>query len=218
MLLSRRQDAEGFLNAPRAGVRAALIFGRDLGVVRERAQGLAEKVTARPDDPFDVALVSDGDLDDDPGRLVGELMAYSLMGGRRLVRLRLSSEKVGPDRLAADALERHAAGDFNPDAFFLIEAGNLDSRSPVRLAAAKHAAAVAIPCYEDEIGDLARLTREALAKDKLSLTAEALDLFTRRLPHERGVARRAANPGIEAGNIQASRRVPRPSDLKARVA
>src|SRR5580698_1688320 len=190
MLLSRRQDAERFLSAPQGGVRAALIFGRDLGVVRERAQQLAEKVTQRPEDPFDVALVSDGDLDDDPGRLVGELMAYSLMGGRRLVRLRLSTEKVGPDRLAAEALERHAAGDFNPDAFLLIEAGNLDRNSPVRRAAEKHAAAVAIPCYEDEIGDLARLTREALAKDRLALTAEALDIFVRRLPHERGVARR----------------------------
>ena len=34
------------------------------------------------------------------------------------------------------------------------------------------------------------MTREALAKDKLALTTEALDLFVRRLPHERGVARR----------------------------
>ncbi|HEX3916093.1 MAG TPA: DNA polymerase III subunit delta [Caulobacteraceae bacterium] len=190
MLLNRRQDAERFLAQPTAGVRAALIFGRDLGVVRERAQGLAEKVAARPDDPFDVALISDGDMDDDPARLVDELMAYSLMGGRRLVRLRLSTEKVGPDRAAADALERHAAGDFNPDAFFLIEAGNLERGSALRKAAEKHAGAVAIPCYEDEVGDLVRITREALAKDKLSLNAEALDLFVRRLPHERGVARR----------------------------
>jgi DNA polymerase-3 subunit delta len=189
-LLNKRPDVERFLAKPTAGVRAALIFGRDLGVVRERAQELALKVCDRPDDPFDVALVSDGDLDEEPCRLIDELMAYSLMGGRRLVRLRLSTEKVGPDRLAAEALERHAAGDLNPDAFFLIEAGNLGRDSTLRRAAEKQAAAVAIPCYEDEVGDLARLTREALAKDRLSLTADALDLFVRRLPHERGVARR----------------------------
>jgi DNA polymerase-3 subunit delta len=189
-LLNRRPDAERFLAQPTTGVRTALIFGRDLGVVRERGQDLARKIVKNPDDPFDVALVTDSDLDGDPGRLVDELVAYSLMGGRRLVRLRLSSEKVGPDRLAAEALERHAAGDYNPDAFFLIEAGNLGRDSALRRAAEKQAAAVAIPCYEDEVGDLARLTREALAKDRLSLTAEALDIFVRRLPHERGVARR----------------------------
>jgi DNA polymerase-3 subunit delta len=189
VLLGRRPEVERFLAAPTKGVRAALIFGRDLGVVRERAQALSGKVADQPDDPFDVALVTDADLETDPARLVDELMAYSLMGGRRLVRLRLSSDRIGPDRLAAAALERHGDGEFNPDAFFLIEAGNLERGSPVRRAAEKHAAAVAIPCYEDEIGDLARLTRESLAKDGLSLTADALDLFVRRLPHERGVAR-----------------------------
>lgn len=190
MLLNRRPDIERFLAGPPNEIRIALIFGRDLGVVRERAQGLAEKIAVRPDDPFDVALVGDGDLDDDPARLVDELMAFSLMGGRRLVRLRLSSERAGPDRLAAQALERHAAGDYNPDAFFLVEAGNLGRDSALRRAAEKNPAAAAIPCYEDEAGDLARLTREALAKDRLALTSEALDVFVRRLPHERGVARR----------------------------
>ena len=189
MQLSRRPDVERFLARPDPAVRVALIFGRDLGVVRERAQTLAEKTTDRPDDPFDVALISEGDLDDEPGRLADELMALSLMGGRRLVRLRIG-ERAGPDKLAAAALDRHAAGEFNPEAFFLIEAGNLGRDSALRRAAEKNAAAVAIPCYEDEVGDLARMTREALAKDRVSLTSEALDLFVRRLPHERGVARR----------------------------
>ncbi|MGH6970269.1 MAG: DNA polymerase III subunit delta, partial [Caulobacteraceae bacterium] len=57
-------------------------------------------------------------------------------------------------------------------------------------AAEKSQGAAAIPCYEDEIGDLARLTRESLAKDHVSLSPDALDVFVRRLPHERGVARR----------------------------
>ena len=192
--LRRRPDVERFLAQPDRSVRAALIFGRDMGVVRERASALAAKVTARPDDPFDVATVTDSELLDDPGRLVDELMAYSLMGGRRLVRLRLSPDLDGPQRMAADrraaeALERHAEGAFNPDAFFLVEAGNLERGSGLRKAAERAAAAVAIACYEDEIGDLVRLAREALASDRLSLTSEAMDLFVRRLPHERGVAR-----------------------------
>ena len=190
MNLSRRPDIERFIARPDPGVRAALIFGRDLGVVRERAEELAGKLTERPDDPFDVSRLTDGDLDQDAGRLADDLMALSMMGGRRLVRLRLPSERAGPERLAAEALERHVAGDYNPEAFFLIEAGNLGRESALRRAAEKADAAVAIPCYEDEVGDLARLTREALARDRLSLSVEALDLFVRRLPHERGVARR----------------------------
>jgi DNA polymerase-3 subunit delta len=189
MILNRRGDVERFLAAPQAAVRAALIYGRDLGVVRERAQELAGRVTDRLDDPFDVALITEGDLAADAGRLADELMAFSLTGGRRLVRLKIFAEKSAADRAAAAALEAHASGAYNPDAFFLIEAGALGRDSALRKAAEKSPGAAAIPCYEDEVGDLARLTREALGKDRVSLTSEALDLFVRRLPHERGVAR-----------------------------
>ena len=189
MILGKRPDIERFLSRPDPAVRAALIYGRDLGVVRDRGHGLAAKVVPNPDDPFDVAILTEQDLADDGGRLEGELAAQSLMGGRRLVRLRLTAEKPAQDKLAAEALERHAAGELNPDAFFLIEAGNLDRTSALRKAAEKAGAAVAIPCYEDEPGDVARLVRETLAKDNVSLNADALNVFVARLPKERGVAR-----------------------------
>ena len=82
-----------------------------------------------------------------------------------------------------------AEGGLNPDAFFLIEAGGLDRSSPLRKAAEAAKAAAAIVIYDDETGDVARMVREALAKDRVGLTPEALDLFVARLPRERGVAR-----------------------------
>jgi DNA polymerase-3 subunit delta len=189
MILSKRPDIERFLGRPDAGIRAALIYGRDLGVVRDRGHQLAAKIVPNPDDPFDVALLTEQDLADDGGRLEGELAAQSLMGGRRMVRLRLTAEKPAQDKLAAEALERHAAGQLNPDAFFLIEAGNLDRTSALRKAGEKAGACATIPCYEDEPGDVARLVRELLGRDNVSLTSEALQLFVGRLPKERGVAR-----------------------------
>lgn len=187
MELKRRPDVERFLRAPDKHIRCALIYGPDAGVVRERAAQLAAATTERPDDPFDVALMTDADLDGDGASLEGELAAQSMMGGRRLVRLRLTAEKL--ERSVAEALTGHAEGRFNPDAFFLIEAGALGRRSVLRSAAEKVQQAAAIPCYEDEPGDVARLVREALAKDNVSLTNEALSLFVGRLPKERGVAR-----------------------------
>lgn len=187
MILSKRPEIERFLTAPPPEVRAAVIYGRDRGQVRERADAVAGKIATRPDDPFDVALL--GETEIDGGVLEGELSAISMMGGRRLVRLRLDSEKGGPDRLAAEALKRHAEGEFNPEAFFLIEAGALGRDSAVRRAAEQSKAAAAIPCYEDEAGDVARLVRESLAKDQVGLSADALQLLVDRLPRERGVAR-----------------------------
>lgn len=189
MNLSKRPDIERFLNRPADGVRAALIWGRDRGVVRERADQLAKAKTEDPSDPFNVAQITDTDIDGDPGRLADELSAQSLMGGRRLVRVKLAGERAAIDRAASEALKLHAEGGFNPAAFLLVEAGALGRDSALRKIAERAEGVVSIPCYEDEPGDVARLVREALAKDKLSLDAEALDLFVARLPRERGVAR-----------------------------
>jgi DNA polymerase-3 subunit delta len=189
VIISRKPDVERFLSNPQKGVRAVLLYGRDRGGVHERANQLAAVATERPDDPFDVSLLTEQDLDSDGARLADLLSAQSMMGGRRLVRLRLTGERAGPDKAAAEALKTHADGGFNHDAFFLVEAGELGRDSALRKAAEKTEGAAAIPCYEDEPGDVARLVREALAKDKVSLKSDALDLFVARLPRERGVAR-----------------------------
>lgn len=190
MNLSKRAEVERFLKAPPAEVRAVVIYGRDRGQVRERADALAKIATERPDDPFDVAVLTDSDIDADGARLESELSAQSMMGGRRLIRLKLSGDKAATDKLAAEALKAHAEGAFNPDAFFIVEAGALGRDSALRSAAEKaRAGAVAIPCYDDEPGDVARMARETLAREGVSLTSEALELFAQRLPAERGVAR-----------------------------
>jgi DNA polymerase-3 subunit delta len=189
MILSKRPDIERFLTQPGKGVRAALIYGRDRGVVHERGDVLAKATTEDPNDPFNVSLLTETDLDGDAGKLADELSAQSLMGGRRLVRLKLTAEKASIDKATAETLKQHAEGAFNPDAFLLIEAGALGRDSALRKAAEKADGAATIPCYEDEPGDIARLVREALAADKVSLNAEALELFVSRLPRERGVAR-----------------------------
>jgi len=189
MILSKRPDVDRFLAGPGPGVRAAVIWGKDRSGVHERADRLAKATTDRPDDPFDVALLTETDIERGDGRLEEELSALSLSGGRRLVRLRLTGDRAGPERVAAEALAVHAEGGLNPDCFLIIEAGALDRGSPLRKAAEKLDGCASIPIYEDETGDVAKLVREALAADRVSLTPEALQVFVTRLPKERGVAR-----------------------------
>ncbi len=189
MIVAKRPDVERFLTQPPKSSRGALIHGRDRAGVHERADRLARAATAHPDDPFDVALLTAADIDSDPARLADELSARSLSGGRRLVRLKLTGDRIVIDRAAGEAVKAHAAGEFKPEAFFLIEAGALGRDSPLRKAAEKAEQVAAIVCYDDEPGDVARLVREGLARDQISLGPDALELFVSRLPHERGIAR-----------------------------
>ena len=189
MILSKRPEIDRFLKSPDPQVRAAVIHGKDRSGVAERAEVLCRAVTPDLTDPFNVTVLTDSDIDGDEARLEDALTAMSLMGGRRLVRVRLSTLKPGLDKALAAAVKAHAEGGFNPDAMLVVEADQLGRESALRKTAEKEAGAVGIVCYEDETGDVARMTREALAADRVNLTSDALERFVARLPRERGLMR-----------------------------
>lgn len=189
MILAKRPEVDRFLKSPDPSVRAALFHGKDRSGVGERAAILSRAVTPDLNDPFNVTLLTESDIDADPARLEDALTAMSLMGGRRLVRVRLGEARPGVDKALAAAVTTHADGGFNPDAMLVIEAGALGRESALRKATEKAAGAVSIACYEDEVGDVARMTREALAADKVGLVSDALEMFVARLPRERGLMR-----------------------------
>ena len=189
MILSKRPEVDRFLKSPDPAIRAAVIHGKDRSGVAERAEILCKAVTPDLNDPFNVTLLTDSDIDGDEAKLEEALTALSMIGGRRLVRVRLGAEKPSVDKMLAAALRTHAEGGFNPDAMLVIEAGALGRTSDLRKAAEASSGAVGIACYEDETGDVARMTREALSADKVGLTGDALDRFVARLPRERGLMR-----------------------------
>tara|TARA_R110002012_G_scaffold302549_2_gene503711 strand:- start:197773 stop:198825 length:1053 start_codon:yes stop_codon:yes gene_type:complete len=189
VILSKRPEIDRFLSRPDPAIRAVLIHGKDRSGVGERATTLCRTVTPDLNDPFNVTLLTDSDIDGDGIRLEEALTALSMIGGRRLVRVRLSTEKAAIDKMLAAALKIHADDGYNPDAMLVIEAGALGRDSALRKAAEASKGAAAIVCYEDETGDVARMTREALAADKVGLTSDALDRFVGSLPRERGLMR-----------------------------
>ena len=71
----------------------------------ERAEILCKAITPDLNDPFNVTLLTDSDIDGDEARLEEALTALSMIGGRRLVRVRLGSEKASIDKMLAAALK-----------------------------------------------------------------------------------------------------------------
>lgn len=189
MILSKRPEVERFLANPDPAIRAVLLHGKDRSGVSERALKICRTVVEDLNDPFNVTVLTEADLDGEDGRLEDALTALSMIGGRRLIRVRLTGTRATAEKTLAEALSHHAEGRFNPDAMLVVEADALGRESSLRKAAEGGQGAASIACYEDETGDVARMTREALAADKVSLTSDALDRFVSRLPRERGLMR-----------------------------
>jgi DNA polymerase-3 subunit delta len=182
-MIVKSGDAERYVSRPPPGLVAALIYGPDQGLVRERADKLARTVVPDLSDPFRVADLDESALGADPARLADEAAALSMLGGRRVVRVRTSGN--GLAKLFESFLE-HPAG----EALIVVEGGDLAKSAALRGAFEEADNAAAIPCYADSARDIAEVVRETLKADGLSIAADALDEAVAALGSDRGVTRR----------------------------
>jgi len=174
----------GFLAKPDAAIRAALFYGPDAGLVRERADRLAIAVAPDPKDAFRVADLAATALAGDPARLHDEAAALSLTGGRRLVRVRDAGDAVG-------ALFQRFLGDPPPgDSVVVVEAGDLPPRSSLRRAFEGAENAAAIACYADDRRALEELVREVLGGRGIEVSGEAQSYLAQHLGGDRLLSRR----------------------------
>jgi len=176
------RQVEAFLKKPDPKIRGVVVYGNDDGLIAERAVALARTVCDDLKDPFRVVDIAGDVLKNDPARLADEFGAMSLMGGRRVIRVRPAGEET------ADALENLAAASAG-DALIVIEGGNLTPRSALRALAETEDCLAALPCYMDSAAALEGLVESAARARGLGVDPDALDWIVERLGGDRGQSR-----------------------------
>jgi len=182
-VIVKASDADRFSTRLPPGISAVLFFGPDQGLVRERAEACARTVVPDLNDPFRVVEFADGALEGDPARLFDEAAAISMLGGRRVLRVRGAGNALG--KLFDDFLEEHVG-----DALVVVEAGDLAKSASLRKAFEEADSGAAIACYPDSDDTIAQVVRSALKAEGLSIQPDALDEAVSRLGSDRGVTRR----------------------------
>jgi DNA polymerase III subunit delta len=172
---------DAFAANPPKQLIAVLVFGPDQGLVRERGDALARSVVADLSDAFRVAEIGGDDLERDPARLFDEAAAISMIGGRRVVRVKDASNAHTEvfKRLLAEPMG---------DALVVVEGGDL-TKTGLRKLFEEAGNAAAVPCYLDSGRDLEEVVRRALKDANLSPDADALPAIVSRLGSDRGVTR-----------------------------
>jgi len=171
-----------FLQRPDQTIRAVLLYGPDIGLVRERADVLARTVCPDLKDPFRVADLSGAALAADPARLADEAAQLSLIGGRRVIRVRDAADRLaGLFRGFLDA----APG----DGFIVVEAGDLPGSSALRRVFDTSPRAVAIGCYPDTPRDRAAVIRDTLRAHRITASGEATQYLVEHLGNDRLLTR-----------------------------
>lgn len=161
------KQIEPFLKKPDETIRAVLVYGPDGGLMRERSRQLGLTVVKDLNDPFNVSVLSSDIVAEDPARLSAEANAISMMGGKRLVRVEDGRDAITP------ALKDYLANP-NDRALIVIEAGELTTRSALRLLCEKAANAAALPCYVEDERGVAQVIRSMLQESGYTAAPDAL--------------------------------------------
>ena len=165
-----------FLRDP-GTTRAVLLYGDDAGMIRERAEDLVRLVAGSLDDPFRVTELAREDI----RRLPDEAAGLSLMGGRRVVRVREATDA------AADPVAAALKG--VGTSLVVLEAGALPGRSKLRTVLDAAPDAATIGCYPEEGRALEETIRATLKGFEVGIDPDALAWLSRQLGADRASTR-----------------------------
>ena len=168
-------QVDAFLRDPGA-CRAVLLYGDDVGMIRERAMALVRAVAGDLDDPFRVAELAREDL----GRLIDEASALPMTGGRRVIRVRDTSDAAAQVK----ALLKSRA-----PALVVLEGPSLPARSRLRTELESSPDGAAIGCYPEEGRALETTIRETLKAFDVGIDPDALSWLTGHLGADRAATR-----------------------------
>ncbi|MCM2294391.1 DNA polymerase III subunit delta [Allorhizobium sp. BGMRC 0089] len=184
MVEVKSHEFDGFLTKSARHYRLFLVYGPDAGLVSERGTALAKSCDIPLDDPFAVIRFDASDIQSDPGRLLDEMNAIGLFGGKRLVWIRGAANEKG----IVDGLQILANED-GTDNILLIEAGDLKKTSGLRKAAEGSRAVAAIPCYQDDSRAINSLIDQEFSAAGKRLTPAARQLLAESLGGDRRASR-----------------------------
>ncbi|HEX2942534.1 MAG TPA: DNA polymerase III subunit delta [Rhodopila sp.] len=165
-----------FLRNPK-DCRVVLLFGDDVGMIRDRAEILVRSVAGSLDDPFLVTELAREDI----RRLPDEAAGLSLMGGRRVVRVREATDAATDP---VQTLLKSAA-----PALVVLEGAGMATRSKLRTLLEAAPDGAAIGCYPEEGRALEETIRETLRAAGAGIDPDALTWLAEHLGADRASTR-----------------------------
>ena len=167
---------QAFLRDP-GSARVVLLFGDDVGMIRERAEALVRAVAGSLDDPFLVTELPREAVSTLPDEAAG----LALTGGRRVVRMRDATDAAtGP----VQVLLRSQA-----PALVVLEGAGLPSRSRLRTLLEGAPDGTAIGCYPEEGRALEETIRTTLQAAGVTVDPDAASWLADHLGADRVATR-----------------------------
>ncbi len=160
-------------NIANAKIAGAVVFGKDISVIKSRFNAISKAIVSDMTDQFLVCDLSKERLSSDKACLADEFYAYSMFGGRKLIMIKDADVAAGA---AIKELLKDGENIKKSDNFILVQAGDLDTGNALRKIAQTSDSIAAIPCYEDSDAITRKLIEQQLKRHGLGFN---YDLVTK---------------------------------------
>lgn len=177
----KASQVDGFVSRPDPAVRIVLVHGPDRGLAEERIRKMVKHYLGEEHDPMSLVSMESQDLSEDPARLMDEVCQISMFGGRRLIRVTGGGAAVAR---AVGAVLDEAPGS---DTIVIIDGGDPNPSDKLRKLCETDKAAVALPCYADDVRGLDRLIGSALGEHGYTIDPDGRALLVECLGSDRGM-------------------------------
>jgi DNA polymerase-3 subunit delta len=178
------KEIERFLKSPPKGLRAALIYGVDEGMVRLRRDALLSAYGIDRADPFACTELDAHAVEETPATLFEALQAMTLTGQAPCVIVSNAGHKLSD--CVKEALTTPTCSNL-----LVLTAGDLGKGSLRTLfEEAKRTDSVVIACYRDEGADLATTVRNFLQERGIRAERPAMEALSALLGNDRAVTLR----------------------------
>jgi DNA polymerase-3 subunit delta len=178
------RSADRFCKAPEPDVAGILLYGENQGLVEERVNLLQSSLLGGDPDPIQIVDITAAKLKDTPSLLADEVQARSLLGGRRVIRLRDKNAEILKD---LPNIFTNAVGD---DAVIILTSNSLPPRDKARKLFEDHDRAAAIPCYADDTASMERFVGDLLREHDVQVDPSVRGYLANQLGSDRQVAKR----------------------------
>lgn len=191
------EKALSFCQRPKAGINVILAFGEDQGVVSDAINSIILKWRKIENGDLDVIRLQEEELKRDPALLTEHLTAVSLLGGKQLIRVRLSNESLAKQFITI--VDDIAAGRLFPENYLVIETPELKKKSKLREIFSSSPDTAALHFFADSDVQTTQYIRSKLSDLSVTIEESALEKFAAELPGDR----RLANAEIEKLSLYA---------------
>lgn len=178
------RDQDKFIKSPPSYLAGVIIYGPNTPQIAQYGQDIAKTIVPDLNDPFNVVTLTSDNIGKNPSILADELASQSLMGGRRLIRIKNASDKM--TAALKNALDI-AQGSEN---FFLIECGGLTPRSSLRKLGETAKNIGILACYEDDEQSLSSYIQRQLTSQGLTIDRDVAPYLAHQLSGNRALADR----------------------------